>query len=156
MVNPAFRNSLIVESCRLPFGSPMFKTLPAFPFMALPSCGTRVRAILSPGIGFLGTGCSNGCHARSRSQKGPPVTRTEALILLAKAPVRGQVKTRLCPPFTKTEAAALYACLLEDTAAEMGRLKRVHRYLFFSPPGSGDLFPRAPFFSYEPLLPPGG
>src|SRR3990172_4761058 len=151
MVNPAFRNSLIVESCRLPFGSPMFKTLPAFPFMALPSCGTRVRPISYPGIGFLANGCYNECHARCRRQKGTPVTRTEALILLAKAPVPGQVKTRLCPSFTKTEAAALYACLLEDTAAEMGRLKRVHRYLFFSPPGSGDLFRRDPFSSYEPL-----
>jgi rSAM/selenodomain-associated transferase 1 len=79
------------------------------------------------------------------------VTRTEALILLAKAPVPGQVKTRLCPPYTKPEAAALYACLLEDTAAELGRLKRVHRYLFFSPPGSGGRFRRDPFSSYEPL-----
>jgi hypothetical protein len=28
-----------VESCRLPFGSPMERTLPAFFLMALPSCG---------------------------------------------------------------------------------------------------------------------
>jgi len=84
------------------------------------------------------------------------VTRTDALILLAKAPIPGQVKTRLCPPLTGKEAAALYACLLEDTAAEMARLRHVHRYLFFSPPGSERLFRRDPFSVFEPLPQSGG
>jgi rSAM/selenodomain-associated transferase 1 len=79
------------------------------------------------------------------------VTRKDALILMAKAPLPGQVKTRLCPPFTKGEAAALYACLLEDTAAEMARLSRVRRYLFHSPPGSGRLFRGGPFSGFEHL-----
>jgi hypothetical protein len=39
MENPAFLKSFIVESCRLPFGRPMERTLPAFFLMALPSCG---------------------------------------------------------------------------------------------------------------------
>ena len=47
--------------------------------------------------------------------------RSDALILLAKAPIPGQVKTRLCPPFTKAGAAAFYSCLLEDAAEEMAR-----------------------------------
>jgi rSAM/selenodomain-associated transferase 1 len=84
------------------------------------------------------------------------VTRTNALILLAKAPIPGQVKTRLCPPLTGKKAAALYACLLEDTAAEMGRLRRVHRYLFFSPPGRKGFFRRDPFSVFEPLPQSGG
>ncbi len=78
------------------------------------------------------------------------MTRKDALILMAKAPLPGQVKTRLCPPFTKEGAAALYACLLRDTAEEMGRLSRVRRYLFYSPPGSGRLFRRGPFSGFEP------
>lgn len=81
----------------------------------------------------------------------PPVTQTDALILMAKAPLPGQVKTRLCPPFTKADAAALYTCLLEDTAEEMARLKRVHRYLFYHPPGSEGHFRRDPFSGFESL-----
>lgn len=77
------------------------------------------------------------------------MTRNDALILMAKAPLPGQVKTRLSPPFTKRAAAGLYACLLEDTAREMAGLKRVRRYLFYSPPGSGRLFRRDPFSLFE-------
>lgn len=84
------------------------------------------------------------------------MTRYDALILLAKAPLPGRVKTRLSPPFTKREAAALYACLLEDTAREMAGLKRVRRYLFYSPPGSVRLFRRDPFSLFEAHPQPGG
>ena len=84
------------------------------------------------------------------------MTRTDALILMAKAPIPGQVKTRLCPPLTGKEAASLYACLLEDTAAEMARLRRVHLYLFFSPPGSEGFFRRDPFSVFEPIPQSGG
>jgi rSAM/selenodomain-associated transferase 1 len=75
--------------------------------------------------------------------------RRDALILLAKAPIPGQVKTRLCPPFTKTGAAALYSCLLEDAAEEMARVARVHRYLFYTPTGSARIFRRPPFSGFE-------
>jgi rSAM/selenodomain-associated transferase 1 len=37
------------------------------------------------------------------------------LIVIAKAPVAGRVKTRLCPPCTPAQAAALAAAALEDT-----------------------------------------
>ncbi len=37
-----------------------------------------------------------------------------ALVVLAKAPRAGEVKTRLCPPFTPQEAADLYTRLLSD------------------------------------------
>lgn len=80
----------------------------------------------------------------------------DALILLAKAPIPGQVKTRLCPPFTEAGAAALFACLLADTAEEMARLRRVQRYLFFSPPGSERFFRRDPFSGFETLPQSGG
>jgi rSAM/selenodomain-associated transferase 1 len=77
--------------------------------------------------------------------------RSDALILLAKAPIPGQVKTRLSPPYTKKVAAGLYACLLEDTAEEMARVLRVHRYLFYAPSGSGRSFRRSPFSGFEHL-----
>ncbi|HEX3822832.1 MAG TPA: DUF2064 domain-containing protein [Mycobacteriales bacterium] len=37
------------------------------------------------------------------------------LVVIAKAPVAGQVKTRLCPPYTLTEAAVLAEAALMDT-----------------------------------------
>lgn len=40
-----------------------------------------------------------------------------ALGIFAKQPVAGRVKTRLCPPFSAAEAAALYRCSLEETVA---------------------------------------
>ena len=36
------------------------------------------------------------------------------LVVFAKEPVPGRVKTRLCPPFTPEQAARFYAALLED------------------------------------------
>ena len=39
-----------------------------------------------------------------------------AVGLVAKAPVPGQVKTRLCPPFSPDQAAGLAAAMLTDTA----------------------------------------
>ena len=46
-----------------------------------------------------------------------PVRPVVTIAVLAKAPVPGQVKTRLCPPYTPEQAAALAAASLEDTLA---------------------------------------
>jgi len=77
--------------------------------------------------------------------------RAEAVVLMAKAPVAGRVKTRLCPPLDPHEAARLYACMLGDTAAEMSALTRVRRYLFLDPPESVDYLPGLPFSAFEPF-----
>ena len=46
----------------------------------------------------------------------PPVTGGQpVLLIMAKAPIPGQVKTRLTPPFTAHQAAALAAAALLDT-----------------------------------------
>jgi uncharacterized protein len=50
------------------------------------------------------------------------------LLVMAKAPVAGRVKTRLCPPLTPEQAAALALAALEDTlaaAAACGASRRV-------------------------------
>lgn len=44
-------------------------------------------------------------------------TSAEVLIVIAKAPVAGRSKTRLCPPCTPEQAAALAQAALEDTLA---------------------------------------
>ena len=40
------------------------------------------------------------------------------LVVFAKSPQPGSVKTRLCPPFTPEEAADLYRCMLADVLEE--------------------------------------
>ena len=72
-----------------------------------------------------------------------------AVVLMAKAPVAGRVKTRLCPPLDPGESAALYACMLGDTAGEVSTLPRVRRYLFLDPPESADFPWGEPFSGFE-------
>ena len=45
-----------------------------------------------------------------------------ALAVMTKAPRAGEVKTRLSPPLTLKEAAALSACFLRDTAAAIAAI----------------------------------
>lgn len=52
------------------------------------------------------------------------------LIVIAKAPVPGRVKTRLCPPFTLEQAAALAGAALEDTLAAAAATRARSRLLF--------------------------
>jgi rSAM/selenodomain-associated transferase 1 len=42
-------------------------------------------------------------------------TQRTALVIFAKAPIPGQVKTRLCPPLTPDEAATLHGSFVLDT-----------------------------------------
>jgi hypothetical protein len=42
-------------------------------------------------------------------------TQRAALVIFAKAPIPGQVKTRLCPPLTPDEAATLHGSFVLDT-----------------------------------------
>lgn len=55
---------------------------------------------------------------QSTSQKslhGARLTPHTALVVFAKAPIPGQVKTRLCPPLTPDEAATLHGSFVLDT-----------------------------------------
>ena len=73
----------------------------------------------------------------------------EAVVLMAKAPVPGRVKTRLCPPLAPADAARLYACMLGDAADEISSVARIARYLFLDPQGTGNALREAPFSSFE-------
>jgi len=58
--------------------------------------------------------------------------RKQALIIFAKRPVPGQVKTRLVPPLTTHEAARLYECMLRDIVSRTARLSGMDRLIFYT------------------------
>jgi hypothetical protein len=67
-----------------------------------------------------------------------PQRAASALIIFAKAPVPGQVKTRLCPPLTPDEAATLHGSFVLDTLERSkAAVARLHlpldRYLACAP-----------------------
>lgn len=63
-----------------------------------------------------------------------------ALVIFAKAPLVGQVKTRLCPPLSPEAAAQLAQCFLIDTVERACRLPSVRVFLAITPAGSEPLF----------------
>lgn len=70
-----------------------------------------------------------------------------ALIVVAKEPIPGRTKTRLCPPFTPEQAAEFYRCMLLDTLALVERLADTERSVAYAPAGARAYF--------EKLVPPG-
>lgn len=67
------------------------------------------------------------------------------VILMAKAPVAGTVKTRLCPPLSPGEAADLYERMLLAAAGCLRAVPAVRRRVSFSPPGAASYFRGAAF-----------
>ncbi len=65
---------------------------------------------------------------------------SNALAIFAKAPIAGQVKTRLCPPLTPEHAAKLFRCFLLDTVERMCSLETVQVFLAITPADSEPLF----------------
>ncbi len=63
-----------------------------------------------------------------------------ALVIVAKAPVVGQVKTRLCPPLSAAEATELFRCFLVDTVARACMVPDMQVCLAFTPADSEALF----------------
>jgi uncharacterized protein len=55
----------------------------------------------------------------------------KALLIFARRPVPGKVKTRLSPPLLPEEAADLYGCMLDDVLAMAASLPHVEKYLFY-------------------------
>ncbi|HKR79746.1 MAG TPA: hypothetical protein VJR69_08575, partial [Nitrospira sp.] len=73
-------------------------------------------------------------HRPRHTQAATAVQQHGALVVFAKAPIPGQVKTRLCPPLTPDEAATIHGSFVLDalertrTAVSTFRLP-VDRYL---------------------------
>ena len=65
-------------------------------------------------------------------------TRANALAVRAKAPVAGQVKTRLVPFLAPAQAAKLYTSLLVDLATRLRSFGTADRYLAYAPRGAQD------------------
>jgi rSAM/selenodomain-associated transferase 1 len=63
-----------------------------------------------------------------------------ALVIVAKAPVVGQVKTRLCPPLSAAEAAEMFRCFLVDTVERACTVADTQVCLAFTPVDSEALF----------------
>ncbi len=56
------------------------------------------------------------------------------ILVIAKSPVAGSVKTRLCPPCTPGEAAALALAALQDTLETVAAVPKVHPILVLDGP----------------------
>lgn len=66
--------------------------------------------------------------------------RANALAVMAKAPVAGEVKTRLVPPLSAGEAARLYGALLSDLLHSLRAFPAADRFVVFTPPDAATLF----------------
>ncbi len=64
-----------------------------------------------------------------------PQQRRSALVVAAKAALVGEVKTRLCPPLTLSQACSLYECLLEDIVAKLEKFDAAELWVAFAPKG---------------------
>ena len=74
----------------------------------------------------------------AQSPEASRLTPHTALVIFAKAPIPGEVKTRLCPPLTPDEAATLHGSfvldMLERSKLAVAKLQLpFHRYLACSP-----------------------
>ena len=75
---------------------------------------------------------------------------TVAIAIVCKTPIVGQTRTRLSPPLTPEECAALSACFIRDVSATIKSVAGegdVTAYAVYTPPGSQD--------TLQPLLPNG-
>lgn len=73
------------------------------------------------------------------------------VVIMAKAPAVGKTKTRLCPPLTPTQAAALYEAMLRDTVELVSEVVGLGLAIAVTPPATIDQFhaiapPRASLF----------
>ncbi|NQT69247.1 MAG: glycosyltransferase [Desulfobacteraceae bacterium] len=62
------------------------------------------------------------------------------LVVVAKEPVPGKVKTRLFPELSPEEAARLYSCFLQDRLREISALNGIDRAIAFTPEDARETF----------------
>ena len=56
-----------------------------------------------------------------------------AIVIAAKPPIPGKVKTRLSPPLSLNQSAQLYKCFLADTINIVSTIKEIDRFVAFYP-----------------------
>lgn len=79
----------------------------------------------------------------------PALPVAVGVAVMAKAPVPGTCKTRLCPPLLPVQAAALHAAMLTDTLVQLEACPQVTTVLMAAPEHDGlaqlrTMFPRLP------------
>ena len=74
-----------------------------------------------------------------RTEGRPLISARRAIAVMAKEPVPGRVKTRLCPPLSPREAADLYGAFLTDTLALVAGTG-VKGFIACDPDGAGAFF----------------
>jgi rSAM/selenodomain-associated transferase 1 len=67
-------------------------------------------------------------------------TLSKLLVVMAKNPVPGKVKTRLLPQISPVDAAALYRCFLLDRLEEISLLNTVDKAIAFTPEDARETF----------------
>ena len=72
----------------------------------------------------------------------PVRTAKQLLVIVAKAPQPGAVKTRLFTKLTPREATDLYSCFIRDRIKEIGRLQEVDLAIAYTPAESKSYFAR--------------
>jgi rSAM/selenodomain-associated transferase 1 len=77
-----------------------------------------------------------------------------AIVMMAKTPRPGTVKTRLCPPLSPEEAADLYRCFLLDTIAKLSTCRQASLFIAYTPRTDRGVF--AALAPHLPLLPQRG
>ncbi len=70
------------------------------------------------------------------------MSNPNTLLVVAKQPVPGDTKTRLCPPLSYAQAAALYECFLYDTLDLMRKVVNVQCGIGFLPEDAREYFHR--------------
>jgi rSAM/selenodomain-associated transferase 1 len=71
------------------------------------------------------------------------------LVVVAKEPVPGKVKTRFIPQLSPAEAAGLYRCSLHDRITEISALNGVDRAIAYTPEDARDTFTELSLDGFE-------
>jgi hypothetical protein len=82
---------------------------------------------------ILGPARIGGPKAVGGPKPGPPTRGASVAVVMAKRPVPGKTKTRLCPPLTPLEAAELYEALLRDTIGLVSSLRGIELAIAITP-----------------------
>ena len=101
-----------------------------------------LRGTVLAGFHILGTIARSARIGQRRAASAPCLAPQDGarpvVVVMAKRPVPGETKTRLCPPLTPVEAAELYEALLRDTLELVSGLRGVETAVAVSPQSAVD------------------